>query len=144
MLATTLGHYLFILFPAGILAGITSSAAGLASLVSYPLLLAGRYASSLCQYHKHCRTYIYRSGSPEYLQDVNYAAMAANFSDCCRLPCFFQSAAHGHCRRRDGTCHCFIHPDLFLVKLSAIKCMSDMIFSTRVYVKVYSHLLTAA
>ncbi|HBF36025.1 MAG TPA: sulfite exporter TauE/SafE family protein [Firmicutes bacterium] len=40
MLATSLGHYLFILFPAGILAGITSSAAGLASLVSYPALLA--------------------------------------------------------------------------------------------------------
>lgn len=34
--------YLMILFPAGILAGITSSVAGLASLVSYPaLLLAG-------------------------------------------------------------------------------------------------------
>jgi uncharacterized protein len=33
-------HYIFILFPAGILAGITSSVAGLASLVSYPALLA--------------------------------------------------------------------------------------------------------
>lgn len=37
-----LWNYLLILFPAGILAGITSSVAGLASLVSYPaLLLAG-------------------------------------------------------------------------------------------------------
>lgn len=37
-----LWKYIFILFPAGILAGITSSVAGLASLVSYPaLLLAG-------------------------------------------------------------------------------------------------------
>jgi uncharacterized membrane protein YfcA len=35
-----LGHYLLVLFPAGILAGITSSVAGLASLVSYPALLA--------------------------------------------------------------------------------------------------------
>lgn len=40
MLTTMLGDYLFILFPAGILAGITSSAAGLASLISYPALLA--------------------------------------------------------------------------------------------------------
>jgi hypothetical protein len=35
-----LWKYIFILFPAGILAGITGSVAGLASLVSYPALLA--------------------------------------------------------------------------------------------------------
>ncbi|WP_100489002.1 sulfite exporter TauE/SafE family protein [Sporolactobacillus pectinivorans] len=33
-------HYLFILFPVGVLAGIISSSVGLASLVSYPALLA--------------------------------------------------------------------------------------------------------